>query len=91
MSSTKRSAKQKKYCTYTSIQTIDNPPETNKIEVTEEQELTLVQKLDLIEKQVKKNSTPQIEFMAYNPSDWVQDNYADDTIANGTTGQGKIQ
>ena len=65
--------------------------ETNKIEVTEEQELTLVQKLDLIEKQVKKNSTPQIEFMAYNPSGWVQDGYADDTIANGTTGQGKIQ
>ena len=44
-------------------------------------------KLEL--KEIKKMQRSSIEFMAYNPSDYSQSGYSDDTIANGTTGQSK--
>ena len=102
MNFTKRSVKNiySHMSTNYEFQTIDDPPETDKVGVTEEVELTLAQKvqnscqelsqeLEAIKLKLKDMEQPSVQFMAYNPSGATSGS-SSDAIANGTTGQSKL-
>ena len=75
------------------FQTIDDPPETDKVGETEEVELTLVQELsqelESMKLKLTKMEQSSVEFMAYYPSGETS-GYSDDRIANGTRGQSQF-